>query len=366
MQSNDKTFETPRRSFRTAAVNHCRSLGHTRCPAGANLFCKVLATLLCLFATISSANAAGEYDGKKILVVHSYARNFAWTADVDAALQQAFARHHVHMQTVFMDTNQKHDEAQLIAAGENAAQIMESFKPDVVITSDDNAQRYFAARYAGKRSAPSFVFCGVNEPPSTYGYPAENVTGIVEKLAWAKSLDLLRRLQPSIRKVSVLLDTRPSSLASADMIRSATPSDIEAQWTSIDTFEKWRHLVRTASAEHDALAILNCDNLTDENGHIVPASDVMLWTRDNAAVPTVGFFDYTVADGALCGVIQTGFEHGTLAAAMALRILSGERASDIPIMTTVPGLTMINLKTANKLRIEIPEHLLQEAAAIVE
>ena len=66
------------------------------------------------------------------------------------------------------------------------------------------------------------------------------------------------------------------------------------------------------------------------------------------------------------GVIQTGFEHGTLAAAMALRILSGERASDMPIMTTVQGLTMINLKTANKLRIEIPEHLLQEAAAIVE
>lgn len=330
------------------------------------MFCKVLASLMCLFAAISSASAAGEYDGKKILVVHSYDRNFAWTADIDAALQRTFALHHIHVRTVFMDTNRKHDKTQLIAAGQEAAQIMETFKPDVVIASDDNAQLYFAARFAGNSSAPSFVFCGVNEPPSKYGYPAENVTGIVEELAWAKSLNLLRRLQPSIRKVSVLMDARPSSRAGADMMRTATPPDIEASWTSIDTFDKWRHLVRTANADHDALAILNFNDLNDEKGQIVPASEVMLWTRENAAVPTVGFFDYTIADGALCGVIQTGFEHGTLAAAMALRILSGERASDIPIMTTVQGLTMINLNTASKLQIEIPALLLQEAAAIVE
>jgi ABC-type uncharacterized transport system substrate-binding protein len=73
-----------------------------------------------------------------------------------------------------------------------------------------------------------------------------------------------------------------------------------------------------------------------------------------------------VADGALCGVIQTGFEHGTLAAGMALRILDGKRAGDIPIMDKTQGLTMLNLKTARKLRIGIPDALLQEATALVE
>jgi ABC-type uncharacterized transport system substrate-binding protein len=111
---------------------------------------------------------------------------------------------------------------------------------------------------------------------------------------------------------------------------------------------------------------MNYHSLTDADGRIVPGPEIMRWTREHAGLPSMGFFDYTVADGALCGVIQTGFEHGTLAAGMALRILDGERAGNIPIFSTTQGLTMFNLNMARKLRIDIPEDLLQEAAALVE
>lgn len=323
--------------------------------------------LLALFATAGpyTAKADGK-TGKKVLIVHSYDRNFAWTADIHDALERMFAKHQIQMRTMFMDANINHDEASLTAAGLKATELMDSFRPDVVITSDDDAQQYFAAQFAGDSSAPAFVFCGVNQDPARYGYPAINVTGVVEELAWSESLKLLRRLDPGIRRVAVLLDSRSSSLAAVRPMRASTPTGIEAEWIIVDTYKKWRQLVESSSATHDALAIMTYHGLTDTEGRIVPSQEVMHWTREHANIPSLGFFDYTVADGALCGVIQTGFEHGTLAADMALRILSGERAGDIPIVSTTQGLTMLNLKMARKLRIDIPENLLQEATALVE
>ncbi len=325
-----------------------------------------LAILLLLSVVYPTTVKAKNYAGRKVLVVHSYDRNFAWTADIDAALQRMFARQKIIVRTIFLDANIHRGQAELAAAGQAAAEEMRNFKPEVVITSDDDAQRYFAAQFAGDSSAPAFVFCGVNQDPGQYGYPAFNVTGVVEKLAWNESVELLRRLRPETRKILVVLDARPSSLAGAKRMSASTPEGIEAEWLIIDTYEKWRQAVLSSSSTHDAIAILNYHNLLDSDGQPVPDSDVMRWTGENTTIPSLGFFDYTVADGALCGVIQTGFEHGTLAAGMALRILDGERATDIPIVDKTQGLTMLNLKTARKLRIGIPDALLQEAAALVE
>jgi len=326
-------------------------------------FVILLAFLAALFP--HSGEADGN-TGKKILIVHSYDRNFAWTADIHDALERMLSRHQIELRTVFMDTNINRDEARLTAAGRIAAETMNNFKPDVVITSDDDAQQYFAAQFAGNSSAPAFVFCGVNQDPAQYGYPAVNVTGVVEKPAWSESLELLRRLRPDIRKILVLLDSRPSSLAMARSMRASTPTGIEAEWIIVDSYENWRQILNSSGSTHDALAILNYHNLTDAAGQIVPDREVMRWTRNNVIIPSLGFFDYTVADGALCGVIQTGFEHGTLAAGMALRILNGERVVDIPVVSKTQGLTMLNVNMARKLRIDIPEGLLQEATALVE
>lgn len=327
----------------------------------------ILIIILALFTAIGPHTAkADEKSGKKVLIVHSYDRNFAWTADIHDALERMFARHQIQIRTMFMDANINRDKASLTAAGLKAAELMNSFRPDVVITSDDDAQQYFAAQFAGDSSAPAFVFCGVNQDPARYGYPAINVTGVVEELAWSESLKLLRRLDPGIHRVAVLLDSRSSSLAATRSMRASTPAGIEPEWIIVDTYQKWRQLVESSSATHDALAIMTYHGLTDTDGRIVPSQEVMHWTREHANIPSLGFFDYTVADGALCGVIQTGFEHGTLAADMALRILNGERPKNIPIVSTTRGLTMFNLKMAKKLRIDIPDNLLQEAAALVE
>ena len=68
---------------------------------------------------------------------------------------------------------------------------------------------------------------------------------------------------------------------------------------------------------------------------------------------TVGVVDFAIEDGVLCGVVESGEEHGFEAAQISKRILEGKKAGDFPIKTAKKGSVMLNMKTAEKLGIGI-------------
>ncbi len=57
--------------------------------------------------------------------------------------------------------------------------MINEFKPDVVIASDDNASKFLIKPYYKNADLP-FVFCGVNWDAKVYDYPYKNVTGMIE------------------------------------------------------------------------------------------------------------------------------------------------------------------------------------------
>ena len=70
--------------------------------------------------------------------------------------------------------------------------------------------------------------------------------------------------------------------------------------------------------------------------------------------------DFTVRDGALCGVGQSGYDQGNTAAKLAMRILGGTSPADIPIQSPQKGIALINASRAGQLDINIPEQTLKE------
>ena len=71
--------------------------------------------------------------------------------------------------------------------GKEALTLVKEWRPDAVITSDDNAQEYFATKL--RNTSTPVIFCGVNADPSKYGFPARNVSGIIERSSLHRSLD---------------------------------------------------------------------------------------------------------------------------------------------------------------------------------
>jgi hypothetical protein len=78
-----------------------------------------------------------------------------------------------------MDTKRNKSVAFKQSAAIAVKREIETWQPDVVIVSDDNAAKYVVEQYYRDANTP-FVFSGVNWTVKEYGFPYSNVTGIIE------------------------------------------------------------------------------------------------------------------------------------------------------------------------------------------
>jgi len=300
-------------------------------------------------------------ESKKVLLVHSYHTGYPWVDGITRGLRMSLSGSDVELQIFYMDTKRRTSDTWKIESGRRAKEIVAEWKPDVVIAADDNAQKYFVTTFPAGADAPQFVFCGVNAEPAEYGYPAPNVTGILERPHFAASFDMLARIRPGLKRIAFITDDSPTSKGVITHLRSLK---LNYDIVSIDaptTFAQWREIVERQKTAADALAVFNYHTVRQNKGseRMEPA-DVMKWTAENCDIPIIGFQVFTVDDGALCGYLESAVEHGMKAGGMALKILRGKPAGDIPLITALEGQSMLNLITARRLGIRIPAALIAE------
>ena len=136
-------------------------------------------------------NSGPDYTGKKILWVNSYHEGYPWSDGIASGLHEVLDETGVELKIVQMDTKNNPDEAFGQAAGVKIKAEIEAFQPDVVIASDDNAQKYLVVPFLKGTELP-VVFNGVNWDASAYGFPTSNVTGMVEVELPDQLVDLLK------------------------------------------------------------------------------------------------------------------------------------------------------------------------------
>ena len=302
----------------------------------------------------------------KVLLVHSYDTSYPWVDAITQGVRRAFSGEPIELQIYYMDTKRQTDAAWKTAAGQKAQAIVTEWQPDAVIAADDNAQEFFARQYVGQ-TTPQFVFCGVNEELDRYGYPAKNITGILERPHMVETVALLQLLCPDVQRIAVISDDSPTSVGALRYIRRCKLDSCEIVLCETPrTLAEWQDAVRRSQAVADAIAIYTYHTVQrTEDAPPLPPKELMGWTVDNSHVPVVGFFSFAIDDGALCGYLESGVEHGLRAGEMTLQILDGARAGDLPVVTALDGQSVLNLTTARKLGLTVPAALLRETDILV-
>jgi ABC-type uncharacterized transport system substrate-binding protein len=300
----------------------------------------------------------------KVLLVDSYHAGYPWSDAIVRGASMALGGERVRMEVFHMDTKRRPDEAWKQQAGARAHELVAQWQPDVVIASDDNAQRYFASAYAGKER-PAVVFCGVNAEPEAYGYPASNVSGVLERPHFQASLQMLGQLLPHATRLAIVSDDSETSTGAI-----AYMADPPSPWCIVScarprTFDEWQEAVKTAQDQADAIAVYMYHTIGQEGQALsMEPKEVMAWTVANSRIPLVGFFLFTVDDGALCGYLESGAEHGYTAGRMTLEILHGRKPAEIPVVTALQGYSMVNVATAHRLGITIAQDVLNATQII--
>lgn len=302
-------------------------------------------------------SSASEYAGKKILYVDSYHEGYAWSDGVTSGIHEILDDTGIELKIIRLDTKRNSDEAFGQAAGVKANAEIEAFQPDVVIASDDNAQKYLVVPFLKETELP-VVFCGVNWDASAYGYPASNITGMIEVELPDQLADLLKGYAEGERIGYITIDTETERKIVATYNKLFFGGQMQPYW--VTTQQEFMDTFVTAQQEVDILFMGNnagSDKWDEE--------EMKQFVLKNSTIPT-GSINGWMAPYSLLTLAKSSQEQGEWAAQVALQILDGTPISEIPIAENKRGQLIINLALADKLNIIFAPSLLKNAELLDE
>ena len=315
------------------------------------------AFLLFLGLVLAFGLFASAESEARVLLIFSYHAEFIWHAEEARGAEEVLQREGVSYEKFYLDTKRNTSDEWKDQIATTAKEKIEEYAPSLVIVFDDNACALVAEDYAGE-SLP-FVFCGVNADPAEYGFPAINVTGVLERPDFKGALELLRLLVPNVEKVALITDASPSAEGFADSLADLSlPVEITEIYLTND-FGDWQVKILEVQSEVDAIGLFTYHTIRrqGEEESMLP-DEVLQWTLENSRLPEFATLDFTVEGGALCGVALSAYEQGKTAAEIAIRILAGEEPSDIPFAIPQATRAMISAARAAELGIEVSEDTL--------
>jgi putative ABC transport system substrate-binding protein len=246
----------------------------------------------------------------------------------------------------------------------SAAELV-ALTPDVILASGTLS---VAALQQSSRSLP-IVFTAVSDPVGaglvdSLAKPGGNITGFMlnEYSLNAKLLELLKQIEPSVRRAAVLRDSaNPAGMAQFGTIQAvATSVGVEVSPINVrDASEIERAVAAFARSANGGLVVTGSASVTSHR-------DLIIALAARHKLPAVYASRFNVTVGGLISYGPNRVEQFRHAASYIDRILKGEKPADLPVQAPTNYELVINLKTAKALGLTVPQTLLTSATEVIE
>ncbi len=293
-----------------------------------------------------------------VLVVMSYHESYPWCREIKMEIDRILS-HSYQIHYFYMNTKNQYEQGEQKA--KEAFALFQKIKPAGVITVDDNAQSMFVVPYLKDKVTTPVMFCGVNATPEKYGFPATNVSGILERSHITETIALAQQLVPTMTSVCFMGKKSPSILAIKEQVMgehanySANFIDFKMPTTRSDVLS----MVEDLKGRCDMLFMETMEGINGVDGRPMEEKEITSLVATTFGKPLIGSNLYSVRHGALCAVVKTGQEQGVTAARMLLKAMMGSPVDQIPIEINKYGKRYINITVMKKMGIKPKPMLLQ-------
>jgi putative ABC transport system substrate-binding protein len=246
----------------------------------------------------------------------------------------------------------------------HAAELL-ALAPDVILA---NGSQTLGPLQQLTRTVP-VVFVAVVDPVgagyvATLSRPGGNITGFTnfEYSLTAKWLELLKEIAPGVTRAAVLRDPSVASGSGQFGVIQAMASLLQVEVSPIDpreAVEIERAVTAFASKPNGCLIITPTVFSTTHH-------EVIISLAARHRLPAIYPFGYFVHQGGLVSYGPDIVDQYRRAAAYVDRILKGEKPADLPVQAPVKYETVINLKTAKALGLDLPATVLARVDQVIE
>lgn len=300
----------------------------------------------------------------KVLVVMSYEEDFPWDKEIKEGIDSVLAAAS-EIRYFYMDTKKNPSGGEKKA--KEAYLLYQKFQPDGVIACDDNAQSVFVVPYLKDKVKTPVMFSGVNAAPEKYGYPATNVSGILERESVKESLIFAKQLVPAIETFGFMTLNDATGNALMEQINSEL-KDYPLKFTGVrqpKTVGEALEMAEAFKKTTDLLLYVTLEGLSDQNGKPMTDKEIIPKVSEKFGKPMISNAAYRVKYGIFCAVVKTGQEQGTQSAGMLLKAMQGNAVKDIPITQNQFGRRIINTDILQSLGIT-PKAVVIRGAELVK
>jgi hypothetical protein len=320
-------------------------------------------------AAISNPSDTDTPVKKKVLYVNSYHKGIPWSDGITKSILDVFnaklnddnsvdnSKSTSDLKVFYMDTKRNDSESYGQQTALKVKELIESWKPDAVIVSDDAAFKYVIMPHYRDAKLP-VVFCGLNWDASIYGAPYKNTTGMLEIFLVPQLVDKLSDYTKG-KNAAFLSDDTSISRKEASYYKKLFPSyvgDMTERYAK--NFAEWKQYFVELQNNASIIFLFNNAAISDWD-----KDEAKKFVAENIRIP-LGATGGWMADYAVVTLAGVPEEQGQWAANAAIQILNGTSPSQIPVTANKRTHVYLNMPLAKKIGIVFPIELINQAELI--
>jgi putative ABC transport system substrate-binding protein len=191
--------------------------------------------------------------------------------------------------------------------------------------------------------------------------PGANLTGTSDLTPVAKQLDLFNKLNRDVKKVGILYNSgETNSVFLKDLAKQkAEELGLELIEAPVTSSSEVYQTAQSLVGRVDGIYVP-----TDNT--IVSAIQSVIKVTNKNNLPLIVADNNSVKEGALATLGIDYYKLGEQTGAMAQEVLNGANPGEMPIQRIEDADLIINLKAAEKMNIELPQSLIDEAKKVIK
>jgi putative tryptophan/tyrosine transport system substrate-binding protein len=258
----------------------------------------------------------------------------------------------------------RHENRELERLDTFAAELVR-LRPDILVAVTTNAA------LAARRATPTIpiVFMGVTDPIAaglveSLARPGGNSTGVTNMAAVlaGKRLELLKETLPRVSRVAVLWDPQaPGSVPQwTESQVAAGKLGLQLHSMEASSAEDYELVFKEAVKGHCTALMMTLNPLANSNQKALAELAI------NARLPSICARGDYAENGCLMAYGPGYSVEGRDGARYVDRILRGGRPAEIPVEQPTKFELLVNLRTARRLGITVPQSVLNQADAVIQ
>jgi signal transduction histidine kinase len=295
----------------------------------------VTAAFVVILLFPSFAQAQQSSIPKRVLVLYWYNKDFPGNVLFEQSFQAVL--HSAQVGNVeyypeYLESNRFPGEAQSVLLRDYLRQKYADRTIDVVVAVTDAALDFLLKYRTDLFPRSPIVFVAVKHPTADQLTAGPGLTGIFPASTHRETLELALHLHPGTEQVFIVSgtlehDKRFETIAQKEL----QGYEGKVKITYLTDLTPDELTVKTRSLPESSIILYAWQQVLDKQGQLLETWDLLSSISASASAPIYGMGSVNVGHGLVGGYVQSSETNGTRIGEIAVRILNGDRAQDIPI-----------------------------------